>query len=171
ELPPALARALAGQGVTSLYSHQAQALNLARAGREAEAARQRVVTAARLQARALLAQARRDVLEEVFRSARETLADLPGYRQRLLEALVAVAGGTETVVLSPRDQSLGPWLIEEANRKLGGSLVLAGETRPLAGGFVLLAGPVEINVSLDVELEGLRDDLEPEVAGVLFGEG
>ncbi|MFH1058881.1 MAG: DEAD/DEAH box helicase [Pseudomonadota bacterium] len=38
ELPPALARALAGQGIVSLYSHQARALKLARAGRDLVAA-------------------------------------------------------------------------------------------------------------------------------------
>lgn len=143
---------------------------LERAGREAAAARQRVVTAARLRARAMLAQARRDVLEEVFAGARDGLAGFAGYRERLLEALVAVAGGEGTLVLSPADRDrLGPWLVEQA-RGRGLRLELAAETRPMAGGFVLREGRVETNVSLDVVLDSLRDDLEPEVAGVLFGQ-
>ncbi len=142
-----------------------------RGRREAEAARLRILTDARLKARAELARARRAAVEEVFDEARRVLGELPesAYRERLLEVLLEVARGGEELVLNPRDRErLGTWLSEQAAGR-GLRLSLSAETRPLIGGFVLLAGPVEINASLDVTLERLRDELEPGVAAVLFG--
>ncbi|HSW09694.1 MAG TPA: V-type ATP synthase subunit E [Bacillota bacterium] len=145
-----------------------------RADREAEAGRQRVLSEGRLRARAILAQTRRAVLDEVFEAARARLAAdrSPEYRERLLSALSGMAKGTGQMILSPADrQSLGPWLVAQANARSGASLQLSEETRPLLGGFVLVTGPVEINVSLDAILAERREDLEPQVARVLFGEG
>jgi len=145
-----------------------------RAGRAAEAGRQRVLSESRLKARALLAGTRRAVLDEVFDAARATMAAdrSAEYREKLLRILCELATGPGHVILSPADRrDLGPWLIAQANARAGASLQLAEETRPLLGGFVLVSGPVEINVSLDAVLAGIREDLEPRVARVLFGEG
>lgn len=145
-----------------------------RAAREAESGRRRVLSEGRLKARAILAQTRRALLDEVFDQARAKLAADRGgeYRDRLLNALSEMAGGAGQVILSPADrQSLGPWLVAQANARSRASLQLADETRPLLGGFVLVTGPVEVNVSLDAILAGIREDLEPQVARVLFGEG
>jgi V/A-type H+-transporting ATPase subunit E len=145
-----------------------------RSRREAEAGRQRVLSESRLKARALLAQTRRAVLDEVFDAARARMAADHGaeYREKLLYALCELARGSGQVILSPADRrDLGPWLIAQANARSGASLQLAEETRPLLGGFVLVSGPVETNVSLDAVLAGIREDLEPQVARVLFGEG
>jgi len=145
-----------------------------RAGREAQAGRQRVLSEARLRARAILAHTRRAVLDEVFEAARaKLLADRsPEYRERLLRVLSAMARGTGQVILSPADrQNLGAWLVAQANARSGASLQLSEETRPLLGGLVLVTGPVEVNVSLDAILAQIREDLEPQVARVLFGEG
>jgi V/A-type H+-transporting ATPase subunit E len=158
---------------------EARAAALARAirdrgGREAEAGRQRVLSEGRIRARAMVAEARRTVLDEAFAAARAELAAErgPEYRERMLSILSATARGSGQVILSPGDrQSLGAWLIAEANARSGAALQLAEETRPLLGGFVLVTGPVEVNASLDAVLAGIREDLEPQVARVLFGEG
>jgi V/A-type H+-transporting ATPase subunit E len=146
---------------------------VSRAAREAELVGQRIRTAARLEARTLVARARAEAVESAFQGAREALAELePDRRGKLcLEALLALGERTGEVVLSPRDrEEFGPWLVEEANAKLGGSLVLAEEARPLLGGFVLKTGQVETIVSLDETLDRLREELEPSVAAVLFAQ-
>ncbi len=152
-----------------------------RARSEAQAVEEerRILSAARLEARNTGLNARRQGLEAVFEEVERRLAGLPDDTYRaLITRLLATASetGDEEVILSPEQaERLGPELVAAGNRALAdegrrGELTLSGEVRPMAGGFVLRRGAVEINSSFAALITGAREDLEPEVLKILSGE-
>jgi len=88
--------------------------------------------------------------------------------------LDAAETGKETVVCALEDAPVfKPAFIEEVNAELTargkhGHLMLSAEHRPTGGGFYLLGENLEINVTLPTLLKSAREQLEPEVAAVLF---
>jgi V/A-type H+-transporting ATPase subunit E len=63
--------------------------------------------------------------------------------------------------------------VNDALRAAGksGNLRLSDETRRFSGGVVLVGKNVELNCTFDSTLKLIRDDIEPEVAAILFGQG
>ena len=150
---------------------------LERARTTAEERRRRIVTIAELEGRKALLAAKEALLEEAFTTALQELQqlDVPTY-QRIIRSLLlaSVETGSEEVVVSPADKDrVTPAFIEKINKELRnqgrkGNLTLVMENRPLEGGFILRSGGVDINNSFAAILKMQRDELEPEVAAILF---
>ncbi|HPU00421.1 MAG: hypothetical protein GX890_07080 [Firmicutes bacterium] len=152
---------------------------LARAREEAAAVKRRILGAARLEARKEKLAAKQELIAQAFQQALEELCALDdeNYSSLLREMLLAAAeSGTEKVLLSERDRARLPerfWAeLNEALLKAGkkGELAPAEETREIKGGFILHSGGVEINCSFEALLEAQRNELEPELAAILFDE-
>jgi V/A-type H+-transporting ATPase subunit E len=150
---------------------------LAQARKEAEEQKRRILGVAQLDARKELLAAKQELIEEAFQRSLQVLFDMEdgAYLAVLREMLLAVVEtGTETVLLSARDQGRIPagfWPeINAALAKRGkaGKLAPGSDTRDIRGGFILQSGGVEINCSFASLLEMQRDELEPEVAALLF---
>ncbi len=150
---------------------------LARARDEAAETKRRILGAAKLDARKEKLAAKQELIADAFRQSLEELCavDDRSYSSILQRMFLAAAEtGTEKVFLSERDRARIPgsfW--EELNaalKKAGkkGELTLAEENREIQGGFILQSGGVEINCSFEALLDMQRDELEPEVAGILF---
>jgi len=139
----------------------------------------------RLQVAAL--EARKQVLAEkqrwisaAYEQALRRLAELPAEEYvGLLAGMLyrqADSGGGE-VVLSPEErEKYGAEVVRRVNSRLEqeGKAVrfsLAEDTKDLGGGFVLRRGKVEVNCSFKAQLRALQDELEVEVAGILYGGG
>jgi vacuolar-type H+-ATPase subunit E/Vma4 len=146
----------------------------------AEAARRRILTLAHLEANRRLLEARQSAVDEAFERARRELQALPdrGYLELIERVVVENAvTGDEELVLNARDQSrLDGAFLEHLNaalraRGLLGQVAVAQRTAPICGGCVLAGRDIELNASFDVALKMARDDLESEVAAVLFGDG
>lgn len=145
---------------------------------QAEERRRRARTIAGLDARKATLAAKEEIIEDTFSQA---LARLQGLDQKAYEELIypmllaAVQTGTEEIIVSPRDRGrFTAGLLDRVNQALvqqgkQGKLTLSAETREMQGGFILRAGEVEINSSFDSILRMQRDQLEPEVAAILFG--
>lgn len=77
-----------------------------------------------------------------------------------------------TLLLSQRDlATVGKQLAEQAAGKLqsaGKTLVLSDKTAPIAGGFVLVCGDVELCCDLAGYMEQIRSQIEGEVCQILF---
>lgn len=140
--------------------------------------RQRIALEA-LDARKGTLEEKRRLLDEVFARVREELIGLPveRYRDLLVRTLVSAAeDGTGEVILSPTDRErLGDEVVAGASRALervgvAGVLRLSEETREMAGGFVLRAKDVEVNGSLDSQIDSRREELEEKMVEILFGE-
>lgn len=155
------------------------AMDIARTARAAaEEQAKRVLTLAGLDARRHDLEVKQRLVAKAFEEAASRLQGVPdGEYQALVREMLlgAVKTGGEEVIVSPRDRSRLAPCISEANKQRvasgkKGNLKMASSTRDMLGGFILVEGKVETNNTFDVALRLKRDELEPEVAAVLFGE-
>jgi V/A-type H+-transporting ATPase subunit E len=155
---------------------QAEGLVAAAEARVAEEGARRL-TAARLEARKKLLAVKQSVMEEAFVAALAELRALPvGEQRKLVSAMLldAAETGAEQVACAKEDSHIfTPAFIAEVNASLAaqgkrGELTLAKEHRPTGGGFYLLGENLEINATFPTLLKSVREQLEPEVAAVLF---
>ncbi len=141
-----------------------------------QAARQeqnRILAAARQAVTAELLRAKHQVLDEVFSSAKKSLADMPPdqYRQFLVDLLKqAVSGGKEDVLAADGEKHLDQQLLDQANKQLKNTatLQLSQDKIPGSGGFLLTADKISTRVTWEVLLTQARRELEPELAKTLF---
>ncbi len=150
---------------------------LAQAREEAHSRRRAQLAAATAEARNAVLAAKRALLERAFQQAAERIRALPvsEYKSWLVRLITQAAEtGDEEVILSPADrQTLGEALIREANAQLvkqgkKGALRLSVETRDIGKGFVLKGVNSETNVTLATLMRRAQDDLEIQVAQMLF---
>ncbi|MBL7074645.1 V-type ATP synthase subunit E [candidate division KSB1 bacterium] len=150
---------------------------LAKAKRLAEEEGERVLTLASLEFRKALLREKQSKIDEAFRQAQDRLVKLERKEyQDLMKNLLmeAVESGEEGIVVSTTHR--GMWtdqFLKGVNRMLGqgsGRLKLSGETGDFSGGFILRRGRTEINYSFEAIFKTIREDLEPEVAKILFVE-
>lgn len=153
-------------------------LILAQAQQEAQSRRRAQIAAATAEARNVVLESKRALLERAFKQAAERIAamPMPDYKNWLLRLIVqAVETGDEEVILSPADrQTLGEAFLKEANAQLAkhgkkGALRLSVETRDIGRGFILKGTNSETNVTMATLLRRAKDELEIEVAQMLFG--
>ena len=142
-----------------------------------EERRRRAQTIAGLDARKAILAAKEELIEGTFRPALDRLQglDQKQYEDMIYPMLLAASQtGTEEIIVSAADTArFTPEFLGRVNQGLKeqgkqGNLSLADETREMQGGFILRAGDVEINNSFDSILRMQRDQLEPEVAAILF---
>ncbi len=150
---------------------------LAQAHKEAEEQKRRIIGVAQLEARKEMLTAKQDLLKEAFQTALAELANMEDKAYFIIMRgmlLKLTETGSESVIFSPRDSNkVTDGFLKEVNEALleqgkKGELKLSRETREISGGFILQAEGIEINGSFDALMEMNRDDLEPEVAAVLF---
>ena len=114
------------------------------------------------------------VFEEVLKELRRRDRD-GGYSLTRGLLLKAIETGDEEILVSPEDrQALSGSFLGDLNKELAatgrkGEVTLSEETRAIRGGFVLRRGRAETNSTFETLLTMLRDDVETEVADLLFG--
>ena len=153
---------------------------LERAQKETEEQKRRILGIAQLDARKEILVAKQEIIEEAFQQALKKLANLEEatYFRNLRQMLLAsIRTGEEIIILSPRDKVRIPakfWKdLEKELKATGrtGKTSLGQESPEIEGGFILQSEGVEINNSFNALLSMQRDELEPEVAAMLFKEG
>ena len=167
---------------------------------EGEALISRAKSAAAMTRRNLLLSTRAALIDETFAAARRELRDdsFGKYRELLTALLLsaiadqvsnaaqsAAFGDARTefdkleVLLSEADRArYGNTVVEDARREarrrfgtaLADKLVLSEETADIDGGLVLRYGSIEANCSLSMLISRMREELEREVAAVLFAD-
>ncbi|NLK00724.1 MAG: hypothetical protein GX318_05745 [Clostridia bacterium] len=150
---------------------------LARTEKEAQERKRRILGMAELDARKEILVAKKEIIEEAFRMARERLVNLEeeAYLDHLHQMLLAsIRTGEETVILSPRDKARIPdkfWenLKDELKASGRAAKISLGEgSADIDGGFILQGENMEINNSFNAILSIQREELEPEMAAMLF---
>ncbi|NOX97770.1 MAG: hypothetical protein GXO98_06920 [Nitrospirae bacterium] len=139
--------------------------------------RKRILTMANLEVRKKLLERKQNLIEEAFRKASNHLEHLPEeeYRKAIKKMLLeTVESGEEEVIISPEEKLINSAFLEEVNEELSskgrpGKLKLSSERREFQGGFILKAGRIEINNTFTSLFQEKREELESEVAGILFG--
>lgn len=128
------------------------------------------------QRRQLILREKQELVDSVFAGALTALAEMPPaeYRDIVIRALCLFAEGNESVTFGPEDEArLGSGLIEAANAALtaagkDGRLTLVFAGSSLGGGLILTSGGVSQNLTFPTLVGRLRDEMEMEVARVLF---
>ena len=136
----------------------------------------RMLAAARMEIRKELTAAKNAVLDEVFTSAAKQVKSLSDqeYREFITSLMVKAAEtGDEEVVVGKDEKRIDDSLIKSVNGKLAsglkGDLRLADDRADIDGGFILRRGSIRMNVSLDVLLAQVREQMEIELAAEIFG--
>jgi V/A-type H+-transporting ATPase subunit E len=136
---------------------------------------ERMLATARMEIRKELMASKSELLNSVFSRAKERINSLgdDDYKKLMCQLMQkAVETGDEKVVTGKNDNRIDHGLIKEVNRNLGsgfkGNLGLSDEKAAIAGGFILKRGSVQINVSTDVLVDSVREDMEMEIAKELF---
>jgi len=129
------------------------------------------------QARQMVLREKQALLSEVFDRALESLGKMPGeeYRALLLKVITETAAGGEEVVLGREDdRRAGADFASAANealRKAGKpGVTVSFSAQSLGGGLLLRKGGILTNVTFPAMLKKLQDELEIDVAAVLFGD-
>ncbi|MBQ2607561.1 MAG: hypothetical protein IIU01_02365 [Oscillospiraceae bacterium] len=141
------------------------------AERTAQERYERLLSAARMEAEKLRLAAQQELLGEAFDLAMEKLCAMPEEKQvALLSRLAHEASprGEGKLIFADKDRALGEKVVAAANQQYGAHFVLADETRPLRGGFILSQGEVEVNCAYETLIRMGRDELEHEAAQRLF---
>lgn len=150
---------------------------LKKAKERAEEHARRIETLAGLELRKEVLQEKKNLIGEAFAKAEERITSLPTeeYLAFLRPIILgAVDSGNEEIILSKRHRSMFTAdFLKALNDELGpqkGRLRLIDENGEFSGGFILRDGKMETNMTLRSLMDSRRDDLEPKVAGILFGE-
>ena len=163
-----------------LKDYQAQADQLRadaqqKAEKEAAVIAERVESQSGLIRRNLMLQYKRQAIEQAFQMALEQLCSMPSDKQ--VELLAGAAGkylsADAKVILNQEDKAaFGDKLVAaiQANLKASGkdfAVTLSEHTGSMQGGMILAEGKIETNLSYEILVKNLRDELEGEVASIL----
>lgn len=138
-----------------------------------------LLSSARLEFQKSILAEKQAILGEVFQEVIDRLQKLNSEEYlRVLGKLLlqTVETGEEEIIVPPRDrQQLDSVFLSRINQQLKqrgkkGNLKLSEQTRPLAGGFILRSGKVEINNSFSALVTQKREMQEREIVDVLFGD-
>lgn len=145
---------------------------LLKAEAEAKSKKERVISSAKLKVRNDKLAAKQQIIDEVFECSVEKLTQLSKedflvfVRDSILQMDLC---GKQTLVLNKKglefvDQSF----IEELNTKIKAEIIISETVGNFKGGFILKNNGIEINNTYEALVSSLRDELEFEVAKVLF---
>ncbi|MCK4513134.1 hypothetical protein KAW64_15410 [bacterium] len=147
-----------------------------KADQRADQERNRIVTLARLSARRDLLSEKQLLIGKVFEETRERILAMgrDDYHRFIKHFLLdAIESGREEVVIGERENRIDQAFLDEVAREAGkgAGLRLSSERGSMDGGFILREGNTATNCTLDTILRNARENLETDVATILFGEG
>ena len=164
--------------VTARYQAQADAQRRELTAKNEKAAaerEERLISAARMEARKVALAARQEMVDKAYDLALEKLCAMPEktYVETVAKLLAQAApDGQGEVILNPQvSGSMGPAIVERANALIGGGkLTLSKTTREIRGGFILKCGNVEVNGTFETLVRLQRTQNAGAVAKQLFPE-
>jgi V/A-type H+-transporting ATPase subunit E len=139
--------------------------------------KRKILAIAALETRKSVLAEKQRLIDGVFEEAVQRLVNgrLEDYKNFIITQLLrASTDGDEVIVLSKKDhQRLGKDFLKEVNsalqsHKKRGEISLAGEPADITGGFILRKGRKEMNCAVDALIGSIRDEVEGEIAGILF---
>ncbi|GAA0070202.1 V-type ATP synthase subunit E family protein [Clostridium sardiniense] len=144
---------------------------------EAKTRHERIVSSAELKARNEKLAAKQSIIDSVFEQSIEELCKMSDddmkkfIKDMILSSDIA---GDEKIILNEKGKSvLDGTLLVQINSELKskgkkGELTVSNEVRNFKGGFILEKDGIEINNTFEDLVNSSRDELEFEVANVLF---
>jgi len=151
----------------------------AKAQKLAAEEKRKILSMAELEERKRFLEAKQALIDEAFSMAEKKLCGLDekSYLELIRKMLLlSSVDGNEEVIIAENDRArITPDFLSTVNQALkqqgkAGNLRLSSEKRPIKGGFILKSETVEINCAFDYLLKAQRQELETEVARLLFEE-
>lgn len=142
-----------------------------------EQTKERMLSVAQLEMRKDVLATKQEMISKAFDKALEQANNMAEeeYLKLIKKMLVcSVTTGKEAVIFSTEDvHNVGQALVDEVNKQLTadgkpGELTLAEPQSGFRGGFILSDNGCEINNSFEAIFRMTRDEIEPEVASILF---
>ena len=166
------------QPIVSDYQAQADTIlqdAQAQAQKQASVIAERVESQSGLIRRNLMLQYKREAIEQAFQKSLEVLCAQDADKQVTLlsDAAVKYLSADAKVILNEKDKAaFGEKLVSEISRKLQAanknySVSLSADAGSMQGGMILAEGSIETNLSYEILVKNIRDELEGEVAKVL----
>ncbi|WP_138206074.1 V-type ATP synthase subunit E [Haloimpatiens lingqiaonensis] len=144
---------------------------------EAATKKERIISSSELKVRNEKLEAKQQIIQRTFDEAVESLSNLS--REQFLEyvegkILSLDIDGDESLILNSKGKELvTEKFIDDINSKLvskgkKGNITIKDEARDFKGGFILEKNGIEINNTFEALVNAIKDELEYEVARVLF---
>lgn len=134
----------------------------------------RRLTVADLEVKKLLLSAKKQAVDEAFEESLKKLLALPKeeYTALVGSMIASAADDGDVVVISENDKNvLTKAVFDKVSAKIGKKLTLSDTLGNFRGGVMLLGKGVDKNLTFESELALLRDEVEPEVAKIMFSNG
>lgn len=134
----------------------------------------RRLTVADLEVKKLLLSAKKQAVDEAFEESLKKLLALPKeeYTALVGSMIASAADDGDVVVISENDKNvLTKAFFDKISAKIGKKLTLSDTFGNFKGGVMLLGKGVDKNLTFESELALLRDEVEPEVAKIMFSNG
>lgn len=141
---------------------------------EAKSKKERILSSASLKVRNNKLSAKQEVIKEVFENSIDMLATISGddFLRFIKNSILSLGEiGEQTLILNKEGMELVDLtFIYDLNQALGdkGNIKLSPNTGNFKGGFILESNGIEINNTYEALVSSLKDELEFEVARVLF---
>ena len=129
-----------------------------------ERERQQATAKERARQRAEILRMKTDIIDGVFRDAKEKSLGSAAYREWLKKRLLEMDVKEGDILCREADRQMMAELLKEVGLE---GLGVAGEGQAPTGGFLARTGKYELDVTLDGELAGLREELVGELAQAL----
>ena len=145
---------------------------LQKAEADAKSKKERVISSAKLKVRNNKLAAKQEIIDEVFEKSRNKLTELS--KEQFLNfvknsILSMNLTGKQTLILNETGlKFVDDSFIDELNKEAKATIALSKTAGNFKGGFILENNGIEINSTYEALVSSLRDELEFEVAKVLF---
>ena len=149
-------------------------LSVEEARKAGEEVVRRRLTVADLEVKKLLLSAKKQAVDEAFEESLKKLLALPKeeYTALVGSMIASAADDGDVVVISENDKTvLTKAFFDKISAKIGKKLTLSDTFGNFKGGVMLLGKGVDKNLTFESELALLRDEVEPEVAKIMFSNG
>jgi V/A-type H+-transporting ATPase subunit E len=149
-----------------------------RAQKDASLKKERIISSATIEVRNRKLAAKQQLISKVFDQALTKMRTLPieQYLNFVKNTLIALdLEGDEKIKISKDDANIiNQSLLDEVNKILSSegkkaNLKLSSEYGDFAGGFIVEKGKIDINYTFEALIDSAKDNLENEVANILFG--
>lgn len=139
---------------------------------EAKSKKERVISSAKLKVRNNKLAAKQEIIDEVFEKSIDKLTklskeDFLNFVKNTISSMNL--SGKQTLILNEEGlKFVDAAFIDELNKNVDAQITLGETAGNFKGGFILENNGIEINSTYEALVSSLRDELEFEVAKVLF---
>lgn len=131
----------------------------------------RRMTVANLEVKKLMLAAKQQVIGSAFDKSVEAIKKDTLAYQKMLKGMLEYASDGDILTVSKNDKDIfTKKFIDEALTHKKIKITLNEKYGDFKGGIILSSAAADKNFTLEVELSSLRNEIEPEIASMLFGE-